>query len=215
MKKKIIKNFVLPFCFIPLFGVVGMVGANKHESGEPKHIELTNVSMLPLPCGFPNKGIVNSSVALFTPSDTPILQYPSSPVIIIGPQVRDIAYSADGKSYITLQSDGNLVVFGREDLGGGLFAETRRLWDTGTAGLGGVKLFFQLDGNLVLKNSAGGIVWASGIYTTCGNGSAAYFTLQNDSNFVMRYPQDNGKSYNLGDTNTAKGRTSGSNHKIK
>lgn len=58
--------------------------------------------------------------------------------------------SADARFALTLQSDGNLVVYG---LGG------RALWNSQTNGLGAVRGVMQGDGNFVLRRADNVAVW--------------------------------------------------------
>lgn len=80
--------------------------------------------------------------------------------------------SNNGKNYLVLQGDGNLVVY----------ASGTAVWATGTNGKGAVRLRLQGDGNLVLRNAAGSALWSSG---TNGTGGAR-LTMQDDGNLVLR-----------------------------
>jgi hypothetical protein len=61
-----------------------------------------------------------------------------------------------GKHYLTLQDDGNLVLYSAGD---------EAIWSTGTVGSGAESLVMQSDGNLVLYSNKGA-VWASGVVTS-------------------------------------------------
>ena len=76
-----------------------------------------------------------------------------------------------GKSRLTMQTDGNLVLYDENG--------TPR-WASNTVGRGAF-MVFQSDGNLVVYNSSGGAVWASG---TCCH-SNYNFAVQSDGNLVI------------------------------
>jgi hypothetical protein len=63
-----------------------------------------------------------------------------------------------GSYYLTLQDDGNLVLYEDDD---------EPIWATGTVGQGADSLVMQSDGNLVLYSKAGA-VWASGVIVPPG-----------------------------------------------
>ena len=77
--------------------------------------------------------------------------------------------SADGRFYLTMQTDNNFVLWG----------PSGPLWATGTNGSGANAAYFQQDGNLVVYSSSGAI-WASGTNSYCAN-----LVVQNDGNVVM------------------------------
>jgi hypothetical protein len=79
--------------------------------------------------------------------------------------------SGDEKYALILQSDGNLV----------LYSPTRPIWNSGTVGMGGVRLIVQSDGNLVLYNQNWSAVWHS---KTDGRGASS-LQIQDDGNLVM------------------------------
>mgnify|MGYP002335825529 CR=1 FL=1 len=78
----------------------------------------------------------------------------------------------DRKVYLTLQEDGNLV----------LYRESTPIWDSVTIGIRkAVKLTIQSDGNLVLYNGEGKPVWNT---ITYGNPGATV-NIQEDGNLVL------------------------------
>lgn len=106
--------------------------------------------------------------------------------------VRDVRFSlsagqsvssADGRTHLTMQSDGNLVVNFQGSI----------LWSSGTSGSGATKANMQSDGNLVLYTASNGAVWTSG---TSGNYGAA-LSVGNDANVIIF-----GVSYPIWATNT-------------
>jgi len=78
--------------------------------------------------------------------------------------------SANGRFELTLQNDGNLV----------LYEKGKAIWSSETNGKNAKKLVMQSDGNLVLYGPNGPI-WAT---NTSGNRNA-YLMLQNDGNLVI------------------------------
>lgn len=87
-------------------------------------------------------------------------------------------------SYLTLQGDGNLVLY---PPGGGAGE-----WSSGTAGSGGTDLRVQDDGNLVLYDAQGRAVWQTGTYqfrgTVLGGGETldpGQFVLSPDGAFEL------------------------------
>lgn len=86
--------------------------------------------------------------------------------------VQGSLVSPDGGVKLTVQTDGNLVLYNRNSVA---------IWNTNTAGTGpNNKLSMQTDGNLVLYTPANGALWNS---RTRGKGNTA--TVQNDGNFVI------------------------------
>ena len=79
--------------------------------------------------------------------------------------------SPNGKYRFTLQNDGNLVVY----CGG------KKLWDTGTVSPDIYALYFQSDGNLVLRKNDLSVAWASDAMDS----SATRLLVQNDGNVVI------------------------------
>jgi hypothetical protein len=88
----------------------------------------------------------------------------------------EVIYSANKMYYVTLQTDGNIVVY--------TVATGKARWNSGTYNKGTIgtrTLNMQGDGNLVLYNGAQAL-WSIG-----KNSAAAPFvaTMQNDGNFVV------------------------------
>ena len=81
------------------------------------------------------------------------------------------AMSLDRKYKLTLQDDGNLVLYG----------PTKVLWATGTDGKNGDRLVVQSDGNMVLYSTSGKPLWAS---HSDGRGLPVLI-IQQDGNLVL------------------------------
>ncbi len=80
--------------------------------------------------------------------------------------------SNNGSYMLTLQNDGNLVLYGGGDA----------LWSANTAGKGATKLVLQgSDGNLVLYTDSGDPVWS----TSTNTNKAVKLTVQDDGNVVL------------------------------
>jgi hypothetical protein len=86
--------------------------------------------------------------------------------------VAEGIYSANGRFWLTMQTDSNFVLY---DIAAGWVP----LWYTSTNATGANHAEFQWDGNLVVYN-AYAAVWASGTYSPC-----ATLTVQNDGNVVI------------------------------
>lgn len=96
--------------------------------------------------------------------------------------------SPNGQYFYTFQPDGNLVVYRSSD--------NRSLWSSGTQGRA-VKAVFQKDGNLVLSDVNGGVVWdAFSLAKQTGKGvaenaeSAAQHRTRGNRNAILM--QDDG-----------------------
>lgn len=85
--------------------------------------------------------------------------------------------SGDGRFTLTMQSDGNLVLYGRQTA----YTPERALWSSRTNGKGGAVTSMQTDGNLVVYRSDRAPLWASGTYGHPG----ARLAVQNDGNTVI------------------------------
>lgn len=83
----------------------------------------------------------------------------------------DFRRSPNGEYELVYQGDGNLVLYRRSD-GAPLWATMT--WDAGQVNM-------QHDGNLVVYNSGGVPIWASGT----ANNPGAYLNVQDDSNLVI------------------------------
>lgn len=81
--------------------------------------------------------------------------------------------SPNGRFTLTMQPDGNLVLYGSDD---------EWLWHTNTFRQPVTKLSVQGDGNLVLYTAAG-YAWASGTHGTPSSGGR--FQVQDDGNVVL------------------------------
>lgn len=130
----------------------------------------------------------------------------TTPALTVGSSI----YSPNQQYRLTLQTDGNLVLYKRVD------ATTEQpLWasDQNTT-IKAKTLFFQTDGNLVLYlgNSLNtGVAWASGLNASQSLGFYSprlAYALQDDGNFVFYwlYQQGNEKfKWTFGSTNTGGG----------
>jgi hypothetical protein len=83
-----------------------------------------------------------------------------------------------GRVVLTMQNDGNLVMYRRRD--------RKVMWETKTHGSGANRMRFQEDGNLVLYAGHNRVVWKSETDYKCFSGaSEPVLALQSDSNFVI------------------------------
>lgn len=80
--------------------------------------------------------------------------------------------SCDGRFDLTLQTNGNLV----------LYQGSTPLWASGTAGRGAARVAMQYDGNLVIYSASGQALWSPGIHSCCG---IFWLSVQNDGNLVI------------------------------
>lgn len=87
--------------------------------------------------------------------------------------------SADRRTLLTMQADGNLVLYE-------YFASGRRahLWDSATAGSPGSVAHLQEDGELVVRRPDGYVLWSSGTAGTPG----AELALLDDGDLVLERP---------------------------
>jgi hypothetical protein len=83
--------------------------------------------------------------------------------------------SLDGRFTLTLQADGNLVLYHTGGAPAG--------WATGTVGRAVTQAIMQADGNFVLYGPAGPI-WSTGTHGHPGS----YLVVQNDGNVVIFGP---------------------------
>ena len=72
-------------------------------------------------------------------------------------------YSQDGHFALSVQADGNVVIYGATCYGqpSGADPLSDAIWQTGTYGHPGAVLVSQLDGNVVLYSSSGSVLWQS------------------------------------------------------
>jgi len=83
----------------------------------------------------------------------------------------DSVSSCDGRFRLTMQTDGNLV----------LYQGSTALWHTGTQGTGAQRAIMQNDGNFVVYAANNNAVWHSHTYDNPG----AYLAMQDDGNLVV------------------------------
>jgi outer membrane protein assembly factor BamB len=94
-----------------------------------------------------------------------------------GLQVGESLGSPDGRFSLTLQPDGNLVLYDQD---------SQPVWASATDGQEVSSATMQEDGNLVLNSAGGDPVWASDTYGNDG----AYLVLQDDRNVVIYNAND-------------------------
>jgi hypothetical protein len=103
----------------------------------------------------------------------------------------DNLFSATRAFVLTMQSDGNLVLYALDN--DPLPADATRgkytiaLWESGTNGLGGTHCDMQDDGNCIVKNSANEPLWCSGTQ----NHPGTFLRCQDDGNIVFYAPGGN------------------------
>ncbi|MFY7829843.1 MAG: hypothetical protein ACOVQ4_22095 [Flectobacillus sp.] len=88
-------------------------------------------------------------------------------------RVNDKRTSTNGKYYVTLQSDGNVVLYKGE----------KALWATGTSSQDVYGIFVQRDGNLVAYRGGDRPTWASN--TADRGGRETFLMMQDDGNLVL------------------------------
>lgn len=100
--------------------------------------------------------------------------------------------SDNGKYRLTMQPDGNLVLYGNG---------SQAVWDTGTWRVSSThrpeRAVLQADGNLMLFSRAGAPIWTTGKKS----GSGFRLTLQDDRNLVM-YRSDNSAAWSTNTVHT-------------
>jgi len=82
---------------------------------------------------------------------------------------------------LTMQGDGNLVLYAGETLAGRYYPYRGAIWSSGTAGYPGSWVSMQSDGNLVIYSASSVPLWNT---ATHGNPGAKLY-LQNDGNVVI------------------------------
>jgi hypothetical protein len=149
-----------------------------------------------LPCGYQAKGpmLPAQKPTFVTNAYVPVLQYPAGNFPGTNVQIGNAIYSPGQTAQLILQDDGNLVLYCTT------CNPVKPLWSSQTKGKDGKTLFFQADGDLVLRNSLGKSIWHSNIHSTCAGADQAYFSLQDDGNMLMLYNNDNQHAYLLGST---------------
>jgi hypothetical protein len=203
MKNLLKKSAKYVFSIVPLAAIVMVV-----NFGKPLNATLSATGNAPgtynvfsddLPCGYTQKGplVTPQKPTFVTNNYVPILQFPAGIFPGTNVTIGNAIYSQGETDQLILQEDGNLV----------LYCTTcnplKPLWASQTRGKDAKTLFFQTDGDLVLRNSFGRTVWHSNIHSTCAGSEQAYFTLQDDGNLVMLYnqnPDATGSTYLLGST---------------
>jgi len=204
MKNSVKKSFKYVFSIMPLAAIILIVdftGPLNQPGLNPKIVHLTNKTAVSrqtaLPCGFVAKGPLQQpqQPTFVTDGGIPVLQYPAGLFPGTNIQVPNAVYSANKADQLVLQDDGNLVLYCLT------CQPVRPLWSTQTRGKEGRTLYFQPDGDLVLRNAYGKTIWHSNIKSDCAGSERAYFTLQNDGNMLMLINQNSdntGMAYLLG-----------------
>jgi len=168
------------FSIFPLGIIFVLPGAVKTVHRPEKALKIT----AGLPCGFVAKNLQDPDKPTFlTNNDIPILLYPAGNYPGTNFQVPDAAYTPSKNDQLILQPDGNLVIYCTS------CTPSRALWSSQTNGKGAIALFFQTDGDLVLKDAYGKTVWHSNIKSKCPGSEAVYYTFQDDGNLVMLYDE--------------------------
>ncbi len=96
-------------------------------------------------------------------------------------------YEAHGHGIyrLTLQKDGNLVLYKQKRVPTQFkWADHAAIWNSKTAGKGGVKAVMQTDGNFVIYNTNGKALWNTGTQGHPGS----KLSLQGDGNLVIYGP---------------------------
>jgi hypothetical protein len=103
-------------------------------------------------------------------------------------KVGDNLFSATRAFMLTMQSDGNLVLYALDDDSDAVDPTrgkyTVALWSSGTKGLGGTHCDMQDDGNCVVKNTANEPLWCSGTE----NHPGTFLRCEDDGNIVFYAP---------------------------
>jgi hypothetical protein len=196
MKSLLNKSAKYVFSILPLAAIIIIVNLKKspdnfisthHLSAVANKISATNAPIDVfdgLPCGFKQVGIEDAHKPTFLTNNTiPVLQYPAGNSPGTTFQISDAIYNDSQSDQLILQADGNLVIYCTS------CNPVKALWSTQTNGKGGKALFFQTDGDLVLRNANNKVIWHSNIRSTCSGSELAYYTLQDDGNLAMLYDQ--------------------------
>jgi len=136
-----------------------------------------------LPCGFVAKGPRQhpQKPTFISNNYIPILQFPAGNFAGTTTQVDNSIYSEGKNDQLVLQEDGNLVIYCVS------CNPAKAIWSSQTNGKDARTLFFQTDGDLVLRDSNNKTVWHSNIISKCAGSELAYFALQDDGNLLMLY----------------------------
>jgi hypothetical protein len=106
--------------------------------------------------------------------------------------VNQSIYSPNHNTRLTLQSDGNLVIYHKNRDG-----TESALWGTNSISSNASNVIFQTDCNLVLVSNSNTSLWASNLlnlpngafkFTGSDNGNYPFLTLQDDGNLVCYWP---------------------------
>jgi len=109
--------------------------------------------------------------------NTPVWRPGNTPVLVAGQST----YTANGAYFITLQTDGSLVLYRSSN--------NQVLWSADSGNKGGRFLFFQGDGNLVLYKNENLTepVWDSGFSKNNENNMYLRFVFQDDGNLIFQF----------------------------
>jgi hypothetical protein len=127
--------------------------------------------------------IGGTAYLVFTHADTLGSTLPAGQTLYAGSVMKITGNYPDGgeNDVLSMQTDGNLVLYRDDGLGSGL--PVYPLWSSGTQGTGSSnRLVMQTDGNLVVYTSANKAVWSSG---TAKTGSNNHLAVQADGNLVV------------------------------
>jgi hypothetical protein len=179
------------FGILPLAALVSLSSINPLSNSKstkpaalPRSVE-SGAAAFDLPCGFTAQGPHQQpeKPSFTTSDDIPVLQYPAGRYAQTNISVPDAINSERVTDELVLQGDGNLVIYCIS------CSPAKAIWSSQTAGKKCKTLFFQTDGELVLKNENNKIVWRSNIRSKCPGSERAYFTLQDDGNLAMLYDE--------------------------
>ena len=203
MKNVLKQSAKYAFSIVPLVAIVIFAYFKKSPIGfTPPASRPNAMAVFPgkefadLPCGFVSHGKQQAEKPTFVTNPyIPILQYPTGNFPGTDVKIFNSIFSEHQSDDLELQVDGNLVLYC-------LTCNPKKpLWSSQTNGKDGKTLFFQPDGDLVLRNSLGKTIWHYNIHSTCPGSDKAYFTLQDDGNLAMLYDDaEAGLTHYLGGT---------------